>query len=168
MLTTDHHSLKVDPITGKCPDSDKQHAPIRHQLSKLSSSGSESTDRVVTGELSMSVGVMTGQMTPTASVIQGLKEENDQLRKQLEERENEIRILTELAETGLDRQPSELNTQTVSDDLDDTTLENLPSGSERAGKSVAKLVSLRTSMDTNERGKHVPKRGRLKIFAAKG
>ena len=168
MLTTDHHSVRVDPTTGKCPDSGKEHTPIRLQLSKLSSSGSESRDRVVTEELSMSVGIMSGQVTSTASVIQNLKEENDQLRKQLEERENEIRILTELAESGLDRQPSELNTQTASGDFDDTTLENLPSGPERAGKSVAKLVSLRTSMETNEREKHVLKRGRLNFFAAKG
>lgn len=163
MLTTDHRSLKVDPITGKCPDSDREKVPIRHQLSKLSSSGSESTDRVVTGESSMSVGMMTGQITPTGSVIQNLKQENEQLRKQLEERDNEIRVLTEVAESGVDKQTSELYTQTPSDDIDDTTLENLPSGPERAStcKNVAKLVSLRTSMETDEKGKHILKRGRL-------
>ena len=135
-------SLPCDPETGK----PAKHENLLKQISSAST-GSSGSDKLCL-EDSIPMGVYTGEKKIQTPSFRNLREENDKLRNQLQDQKEEIRVLTELVESGLE----------TNSDRRSISSGDFPSGLDSVeNRSIggAKIVTNRSSMRTDEKGNPV-------------
>ncbi len=134
--------MNCDPESGKPENS----VNLLKQISTASSASSGSDKLCLEDSIPMEV--YTGEKKIRTPSFRNLREENDKLRNQLQDQKEEIRVLTELVESGLE----------TNSDRRSISSGDFPSGLDSVeNRSIggAKIVTNRSSMRTDEKGNPV-------------
>ena len=139
--------MPIDPNTGKSPES-SQILRLRSQPSN----SSEDSDRVVGLEDSFPIHLMTGEQKPSSAILTNLRDENDQLRREIEQKNRELDERDKIIA---------LSSAQTSEDTTAGSMSDFPSGldshnpnEEGGGANVSKMVGTRgsSSLLTDDKG----------------
>ncbi len=135
--------MNCDPVTGKTTN----RVNLFKQLS-TASSGSSGSDKLCLTD-SIPMGIFTGEKKIETSCNRNYREENDKLRVEIERLKNEVKVLYDAVETSIDKQGNGR----------DIASGDFPSGLEGmddCDMGVAKMVTNRSSMRTDDKGNPIP------------